>query len=282
MVCVCLRASLPAASSPGHDENGQSIWASPLHLVTEMPHWRTTRTPATIAHTTGYRDIWGMVVERNGVGEGVWVPVPCLRVRQQASAVVWDQKLFEFGYLIGWNFGKSFSGRKRNRRHVAGATRFLRSCPIIQRVPDVLNRSPISFQTPHRVRFNEKDPFSARKLCPLETKRRDHSTSLSTDTVMPTISTVKTDKPAERERERDRDNYHGKASNRVRPKINRKNTSTATSFTPPLRNRDHRCRIRIPSVAGGYLCVALSIEPPPASFHPTLHAGGERRSKEPR
>lgn len=179
-------------------------------------------------------------------------------------------------------FGKSFSGRKRNRRHVAGATRFLRSCPIIQRVPDVLNRSPISFQTPHRVRFNEKDPFSARKLCPLETKRRDHSTSLSTDTVMPTISTVKTDKPAERERERDRDNYHGKASNRVRPKINRKNTSTATSFTPPLRNRDHRCRIRIPSVAGGYLCVALSIEPPPASFHPTLHAGGERRSKEPR
>lgn len=37
-VCVCARASLPAASSPGHDENGQSIWASPLHLVTEMPH----------------------------------------------------------------------------------------------------------------------------------------------------------------------------------------------------------------------------------------------------
>lgn len=58
-VCVCARASLPAASSPGHDENGQSIWASPLHLVTEMPHWRTTRTPATIAHTTGYRDIGG-------------------------------------------------------------------------------------------------------------------------------------------------------------------------------------------------------------------------------
>lgn len=50
---------------------------------------------------------------------------------------------------------------------------------------------------------------------------------------MPTISTMKTDKPADRERERD--NYHGKASNRVQPKINRKNTSTATHRASPPR-----------------------------------------------
>lgn len=256
------------------------IWSQKCH--TDAPHALPprSRTPPAIEISGGW--LW----KGKGLEKGFGF---LFRVCASDNKL---PRLFEIGkmrseFVRVWIFNRlefweKILGEKKKPAPRGRGHSILRSCPIIQRVPDVLNRSPISFQTPHRVRFNEKDPFSARKLCPLETKRRDHSTSLSTDTVMPTISTVKTDKPAERERERDRDNYHGKASNRVRPKINRKNTSTATSFTPPLRNRDHRCRIRIPSVAGGYLCVALSIEPPPASFHPTLHAGGERRSKEPR
>ena len=172
---------------------------------------------------------------------------------------------------------------------MAGTTRFLRSCSIIQRILDVvLKRSRIFLETKRLTvsRFNEKDPFSARKLelCPLETKRRDHSTSLSTDTVL--CQQFRPWKPinrqTERERERERDNYHGKASNRVQPKINRKNTSTATELHHPASKQGSPMphphslrRRRLP------VCSTLPIEPPSASFHPTLHAGGERRSKEP-
>lgn len=142
---------------------------------------------------------------------------------------------------------------------MAGTTRFLRSCSIIQRILDVvLKRSRIFLETKRLTvsRFNEKDPFSARKLelCPLETKRRDHSTSLSTDTVL--CQQFRPWKPINRQTERERETIttekHRTVSNR---KLTAKIHRPQPSFTTPLRNRDHRCRIRIPSVAGGYLCV---------------------------
>lgn len=80
---------------------------------------------------------------------------------------------------------------------------------------------------------------------------------------MPTISTVKTDKPSERERE----TFTRLPPNKKGWKVNRKNATTETEITaaasafPPLQER-------LP---------AAPIEP---SFHPTLHAGGERRNSD--
>lgn len=169
---------------------------------------------------------------------------------------------------------------------MAGTTRFLRSCSIIQRILDVvLNRSRIFLQTktPHRFPIQRERSVFRPQTGTLSTRNK---ATRSLDIVehrhrvMPTISTMKTDKPADRERERD--NYHGKASNRVQPKINRKNTSTATELHHPASKQGSPMphphslrRRRLP------VCSTLPIEPPSASFHPTLHAGGERRSKEP-